>query len=368
MELLLRNQYFYSEIKSPNQIAEVIRALSKNRVFLIIDRNIKNKFLDKLIIELEMNNLISSLYLHDGREPTTEVVEEVKLEVSKVEIDSIMAIGGGSTLDLMKSISVLHFLNITAAEAQGAMLEITQKLFSIAVPTTAGSGSEATKSAVLTNLNAKLKRGVNHLRVIPDVAILVPELLKGIPDKVFVASVFDGLTHAIESLLGQSGSKEIKETARLALTIYLRQLNQLYEDELVKIDAQILEASYYAGVAICNSETGPIHAISYPLSEHCNYGHGEAIGLLLPKVLEVYLRIDADFQDLLESFVGMPAKEFIVMLNKIYSKYVLSGENLKPVKNIEMLAARSLQLLGAIKNSPFIWDESMSMQVLSECT
>ena len=367
MELLLRNQYFYNEIKSPNQIVEVIRALSKKRVFLIVDRNIKNKFLDQVIIELRTNNLISSLYLHDGREPSTEIVEEVKIEVSKVEIDSIMAIGGGSTLDLMKSISVLHFLNITAAEAQGAMLEITQKLFSIAVPTTAGSGSEATKSAVLTNLNSRLKRGVNHLRVIPDVAILAPELLEGIPDTVFVASVFDGLTHALESLLGRSGSRDIKDTAHVALTIYLRQLNQLCEPGPVKIDAQILEASYFAGVAICNSETGPVHAISYPLSEHCNYGHGEAIGLLLPKVLEIYLQINEDFRELLESYVGMPANDFTTMLEEIYSKYIMSPENLKPVSDIEMLASRSIQLLGAINNSPFVWDESLSMRVLSDC-
>jgi alcohol dehydrogenase class IV len=367
MEFLLRNQYFYSGIDSPIQIEDLLRALSKNKVFLIIDRNIKNGFLDQLITALETNELISSLYLHDGREPSTEIVEEVKLEVSKVEIDSIMAIGGGSTLDLMKAISVLRFLNVTAAEAQGAMLDIKQKLFSIAVPTTAGSGSEATKSAVLTNLNAKLKRGVNHLRVIPDVAILVPKLLEGIPDNVFVASVFDGLTHAIESLLGQSGTEDIKVTARYALRIYLRQLQQLSQEEPVKIDAQILEASYYAGVAICNSETGPIHAISYPLSEHCNYGHGEAIGLLLPKVLKVYLQMDEYFEDLLESYVGIPPKEFIVMLEKVYSKYVRSPENLKAVKDIEMLAARSLQLLGAISNSPFIWHESLSVQVLSDC-
>ena len=367
MELLLRNQYFYSEIDSPIQIAEVLRALSKNNVFIIIDRNVKNKFLNQLVTELEINNLISGLYLHDGREPSTEIVEEVKLKVSKVEIDSIMAIGGGSTLDLMKAISVLHHLGITAAEAQGATLDITQKLFSIAVPTTAGSGSEATKSAVLTNLNAKLKRGVNHLRVIPDVAILAPKLLEGIPDNVFVASVFDGLTHAIESILGKSGAKDIKDTARHALAIYLRQIKQLVENDSVKIDNQILEASYFAGVAICNSETGPIHAISYPLSEHCNYGHGEAIGLLLPKVLRVYIQSDSKFQEVLETAVKMPADKFIDMLEKVYSKYIISSDRVLPIRDIDILAARSLQLQGAINNSPLPWDESLSKQVLTEC-
>ena len=367
MALLVRNQYFYSEVESPIQIVEALKGLSRNSVFLIIDRNVKNKFIDLLITKLKTNNLISGQYLHDGREPSTEIVEEVKLEVSNSEIDSIMAIGGGSTLDLMKAISVLHFLSMPAAEAQGATLDINQKLFSIAVPTTAGSGSEATKSAVLTNLNTKLKRGVNHLRVIPDVAVLAPELLDGIPDKVFVASVFDGLTHAIESLLGQSGSKDVKATARFALTIYLRQMSQLFQDGPIKIDSQILEASYYAGVAICNSETGPVHAISYPLSERCNYGHGEAIGLLLPKVLEVYLQIDPGFQERLESEVAMPSKEFITMLESVYSKYVMGAKNLKPIVDIHVLAARSLQLLGAINNSPIKWDETLSLRVLNEC-
>lgn len=367
MQLLIRNQYFYKGIESPIQVTEVLSSLSKSKLFVILDQNVKNAFLNQLLIELENNNLIAGKYLHDGKEPSTDLVEEVKLKVKKIEIDSIMAVGGGSTLDLMKAVSVLCFQSMTAPEAQGANLAIKQKLFSIAVPTTAGSGSEATKSAVLTNQKAKLKRGVNHLRVIPDVAILVPALLEGIPDNVFVASVFDGLTHATESLLGNLGTKDTKDTARIALEIYLRQLNQLSLDEPIKIDNQILEASYSAGIAICNSETGPVHAISYPLSEHCNYGHGEAIGLLLPKVLNVYLQLDADFQEILESEVGMPAKEFINMLESVYSKYVMSSKSLKPFVSIENLAARSLQLVGAINNSPFAWDESLSMRVLHEC-
>ena len=294
-------------------------------------------------------------------------VDVVKKITSKLKPDSIMAVGGGSTLDLMKAISILHYLDTTAANAQGANLEIKQKLFSIAVPTTAGSGSEATKSAVLTNMNAKLKRGINHFRVIPDVAILAPSLLEGIPDKVFVASVFDGFTHALESLLGLSGSKDIKDTAQYALSIFIRQIAQLFHDDSVKVDSQILEASYLAGVSICNSETGPIHAISYPLSEPCNYGHGEAIGLLLPKVLRVYLEKDKEFQESLESHTGLPADEFIARLEDVYAKYVINLESLKPISDINMLAARSLQLLGAINNSPLNWDESLSRQVLMAC-
>jgi alcohol dehydrogenase class IV len=368
MEWQLRNQYFYSGIESPTEITKLLRALSKKKVFLVIDRNVKSTFLKQVISELEDNGVISGKYLHNGMEPSTEVVEDVKLQVNKVEVDSIMAFGGGSTLDLMKAISVLHDQKITAAEAQGATLEINQKLFSIAVPTTAGSGAEATKSAVLTNLDAKLKRGINHLRVLPDVALLAPKILEEIPSRVFVASIFDGLTHAIESLIGKSGSADVKASARFALTIYLRQFEQLFQDDSVKIDYQILDASYFAGVAICNSETGPIHAISYPLSEHCNYGHGEAIGLLLPKVLRVYLEHNLQLKEVLESHVGMVVEEFVTMLEKVYAKYVVDLKNPKSIEDIDMLAARSLKLLGAINNSPVPWSESLSRQVLENCT
>lgn len=367
MELQLRNQYFYTRIESPTQVNELLKDLSKKSIFLVIDHNVDNDFLRKLIIELENRGVISGKYLHDGSEPSTKIVEEVKREVNKVENDSIMGIGGGSTLDLMKAISVLHDQSITAADAQGAKLNIKQKLFSFAVPTTAGSGAEATKSAVVTNLDAKLKRGINHLRVLPDVALLAPRILEEIPSRIFVASVFDGITHAIESLIGKSGSKDVKATARFALAIYVRQVRQLFRDDSVKIDTQILEASYFAGVAICNSETGPIHAISYPLSEHCNYGHGEAIGLLLPKVLRIYIESDKKLGELLESSVGMAPYQFVTVLEEIYAKYVENLKNPKPINNIDMLAARSLELLGAINNSPVPWNESLSKEVLQKC-
>jgi alcohol dehydrogenase class IV len=367
MNSQIRNSFLFQDFSSPTEVVEVLQKLSRRSIFLILDKNIQNNVLSDLLNELDKNSLVSGIYLHDGREPSTNTVDEVKSIVIRSEIDSIMGIGGGSTLDLMKAISVLFYMNLSASQAQGASLVVKEKLFSIAIPTTAGSGSEATKSAVLTNLDLKLKRGVNDLRVIPDVALLLPGILDGIPNKVFVASVFDGFTHAIESILGKTGSSEVKITAQNAIEIFLRQFIQLSQDEPLRIDNQILEASYFAGFAICNSETGPVHAISYPLSEHCNYGHGEAVGLLLPKVLRVYLANNSDFQGLLESHVKMPADKLIMMLEKVYSEYVIDPENLKPINDVSMLAKRSLELHGAINNSPLAWNETLSRQVLEEC-
>jgi alcohol dehydrogenase class IV len=367
METHIRNGFLFKGLASPAAFAEIVKTLSIRRVFVVLDGNVQNSTLDNFMKALVLNMEVSGTYRHDGAEPSTDVVDTVKSVVSRYDVDAIIGIGGGSTMDLMKAVSVLRHLQLSAAEAQGATFEVRQKLFSIAIPTTSGSGSEATKSAVLINLGSRLKRGINNPRVIPDVALLIPGILDGIPDKAFVASVFDGFTHALESALGKSGSEEVKEIAKNSLRIFLKQFVELANNQSLVINEDILEASYFAGVSICNSETGPVHAISYPLSEYCDYGHGEAVGLLLPKVLRVYLDINLDFQKNLESLVGMPPHQLIDILETVYARYVSRPENLKPISDIPLLAARSLQLLGAISNSPIEWNESLSMNVLEQC-
>jgi alcohol dehydrogenase class IV len=333
---------------------------------VIFDGNVKNVAILELVSEAQRKFNVVLNFEHDGKEPTTNLVDSLRVKMKNYEIDSIIGIGGGSTLDLMKALSVLYFDDEPSEMSQGKQLSLTRKLYSIAIPTTAGSGSEATKSAVLTNPNARIKRGVNHLMVLPDVSFLVPALLKGIPDSVFVASIFDGFTHALESFIGRGGTELTKDSASKAIKIYMEQFKLLERSGSLEIHEQILVASNLAGFAICNSETGPVHALSYPLSEFYGVGHGPAIGLLLPEVISQYRESDSALEETIKTVTETNLESLMEILKATYSRYVTSASKIVTPVDLSKLSIRSMELSGAINNSPVPWTLDMSRQVFSK--
>ena len=359
-----RTKYTYFDITEASEIVNELKNHPVDRVSLVYDANIRNSAINDLLTKLKSEFSVKFIFGHDGKEPTTGLVDSLRNDLNAEDIDSIIGIGGGSTLDLAKALSVLHFYNQPAKGAQGVQLSLTRKLFSVAIPTTAGSGSEATKSAVLTNTEARIKRGVNHLMVLPEVAFLYPALLEGIPKSVFVASIFDGFTHALESYIGQLGNENTKNLSEKAIKIYMEQFELLIENRELKIHREILTASNLAGTAICNSETGPVHALSYPLSEYYGLGHGQAVGLLLPKVLRTYDESDPAVVFQIEKITKKTFSELISLLESVYATFV--AQDVSEIQNIDIaqVSSRSIELSGAIKNSPINWTAENSLQTL----
>jgi alcohol dehydrogenase len=360
-----RTKYTYGAVSNSDEIVQALKYHPVENVYLVYDANISNVAFEQFKSLLELNFNVSATFAHDGKEPSTSLVDAIRIEMNKIEVDSIIGVGGGSTLDLMKALSVLHFQSLPASEAQGAQLRLTQKLYAIAIPTTAGSGSEATKSAVLTNLDSRVKRGVNDLMVLPEVTFLFHSILSGIPNHVYVASIFDGFTHALESFIGKSGDDTTNEISTQAIEIFSEQFELLTEKEELVMHPKILEASNKAGIAICNSETGPIHALSYPLSEYYDYGHGQAVGLLLPKVLSVYGQQDFSLRKRIEEVCNKPLPELIRQLEAIFHKYVATFVENRNQIDKEVVAIRSLELKGAMSNSPIAWNLELSVATLS---
>jgi alcohol dehydrogenase class IV len=359
-----RTKYTYFDITEASEIVNELKNHPIDKVSLVYDENIRNNAIDDLLTKLKSEFSVKFIFGHDGKEPTTALVDSLRKDLSSTDIDTVIGIGGGSTLDLAKALSVLHYYDEPAKEAQGVQLSLTKKLFSVAIPTTAGSGSEATKSAVLTNTDSRIKRGVNHLMVLPDVAFLYHALLEGIPKSVFVASIFDGFTHALESYIGQLGNENIKSLSKKAIRIYMEQFELLKENRELKIHSQILTASNLAGTAICNSETGPVHALSYPLSEYYGLGHGQAVGLLLPKVLQTYDESDTALKLQIEEVTQKTFSELISLLESVYATFV--ARDASGVQNIDIaqVSSRSIELSGAIKNSPINWTAEKSIETL----
>jgi len=364
---LIKPKNVYKNVKSADAISLNLLELGITSVILVVDSNINNYMIKEIIKSLQADLNVILIFDYEGGEPQTVELDIFLTNISKYDFHAIVGVGGGSTLDFTKAASVLHKKDVIVDSSiyQGVDFEITTKVTCVCIPTTAGSGAEATKSAVMFNPKTNVKRGINNLKILPDIVFLVPAILDNLPGKVFYPSLFDGVTHAFESLIGKSSTKETSILAKKSLLIYKKQLNIKYSNE--KYHKKVLEASFYAGQAICNSETGPIHALSYPISEYLKLSHGQAISLILPKIVLFYNDINTNLVYPLINFLGFrDVDSLIAKIEDLNSQFILPNVNISNKIDLQTFAERSMQLQGAIKNSPVNWSKEYSMQIYNE--
>jgi alcohol dehydrogenase len=364
---LIKPKYVYKNVKSAEAVSLNLLELGIISVILVVDSNINNYMIKEIIKSLQADLNVILIFGYEGGEPQTEELDIFLTNISKYDFHAIIGVGGGSTLDFTKAASVLHKKDVIVDSSiyQGVDFEITTKVTCVCIPTTAGSGAEATKSAVMFNPITNVKRGINNLKILPDIVFLIPAILDNLPGKVFYPSLFDGVTHAFESLIGKSSTKETSILAKKSLLIYRKQLNINYSNK--KYHKKVLEASFYAGQAICNSETGPIHALSYPISEYLKLSHGQAISLILPKIVLFYNDINKKLVYPLIDYLGFrDIDSLIAKIEDLNNQYILPNINISDKIDLQTFAERSMQLQGAIKNSPVDWSKEYSMQIYNE--
>lgn len=158
-----------------------------------------------------------------------------------------------------------------------------------AVPTTAGTGTEATLAAVVTNLQTHEKYAVNDPKLRPKYAVLDPELTAGLPADITAATGMDALTHAVEAYIGLSGTKSTDEYAEKAIKLIFENLEAAYNDgQNLEARENMLVASYYAGMAFTRAYVGYVHAVAHNLGGIYGTPHGLANAVILPHMLEYY--------------------------------------------------------------------------------
>ena len=170
------------------------------------------------------------------------------------------------------------------------LLKVGRKLpLLIAVPTTAGTGSETTVAAVISNPVTHEKYPINDPKLVPDYAVLDPNLIIGLPNKITSTTGMDALTHAIEAYIGGSNTRKTKKSAKIAVKLIFENLEETYNNPTNK-DARnnMLIASYHAGVAFTRAYVGYVHALAHTLGGFYGVPHGLANSILLPVVLEEF--------------------------------------------------------------------------------
>lgn len=278
-------------VKSVTDIPDIIHEHGKTCALIITDAGIRKLGLtDRLEEALTASGVAYSIYDRTVANPTTETVAEALEQYHAHRCDVIIGFGGGSSMDCAKAVGARVAKPHQSLAAMGGILKVHKRLpLLIAIPTTAGTGSETTLAAVITDARTRHKYAINDFPLIPKYAVLDPRVTLSLPPFITATTGMDALTHAVEAYIGNSTTKRTRKYALHAVQLIFENLDTAYTDGSdLTARRNMLVASYYAGCAFTRSYVGYVHAVAHSLGGEYNVPHGLANAILLPFVLEVY--------------------------------------------------------------------------------
>lgn len=284
----------YREPAIINSCADLGRTLKKEdatHVLIVTDRGIVENGISGLL-EAALNRFSIPYTIYDKTlpNPTVEHVEEALSLYHQNKCDAIIAIGGGSSMDCAKAVGArVAYPNKTLAQMKGVLRVLKKTPTIIAIPTTAGTGSEVTLAAVITDAHEHHKYAIMSFPLIPDYAVLDASLTYSLPKHLTSTTGMDALTHAVEAYIGRSTTKQTRTLALEATKLVFDNIEYAYEcDTNHEARKNMLHAAYKAGIAFSMSYVGYIHAIAHSLGGQYGVPHGLANAVTMPYVLEAY--------------------------------------------------------------------------------
>ena len=278
-------------LKTNEDVVEVLRGQKIRSILLVTDKGIRGL---NLTVSLEdcitKNDIKLTIYDETVPNPTTDNVAEALKLYKENNCEGLIAFGGGSVMDCAKAVGArIARPNKTLKQMKG-VLKVGKKIPTlIAVPTTAGTGSETTLASVITDSETRHKYAINDFPLIPSYALLDEKLTVGLPKHITSTTGMDALTHAVEAYIGNSTTKQTRERALSATKAILDNLPVVYKDgKNLEARYNMLKAAYDAGVAFTKSYVGYVHAIAHSLGGKYNVPHGLANAVILPYVLKAY--------------------------------------------------------------------------------
>lgn len=271
------------------EIGNIIKQEKFKKVLIVVDYNLKKMgTVDYLFNHLNEENIPFSLFDKIKNEPT---ISEIDQGINELKIadnyDGIIAIGGGSTIDVAKLLAVSGSMEGSIKNYLGTNMLNKRGIPTIILPTTSGTGAEVTPNAIVKDKKEELKKAVVSPFLIPDLVILDPGLTLSLPPKVTAETGIDAFTHAIECFIG-SKSNPMSDLFALdsmrLISKYLRRAVRNGSDKEARYYMAL--GSLYGGIAITNSGTGGVHALAYPLGGKYNFSHGLSNSILLSEVME----------------------------------------------------------------------------------
>lgn len=265
-------------IESIGGIAGILKKENKKRPIIVTDKVISAlPFSVVLYNTLKENNFGYTVYDEVVPNPTTKEVEEVRKLYADNKCDCIIAVGGGSALDCAKAAGARIVRPKKPLSKMGGILKVRKKIpLLIAVPTTAGTGSETTLAAVVTDAETRHKYAINDFPLIPPYAVLDVTTTASLPQKIVSTTGIDALTHAVEAYIGRSTTRGTRRDALEAIKLIFENLHKAYETGDAESRKNMLYASHYAGRAFSKSYVGYVHSLAHALGGKYNTPHGLA--------------------------------------------------------------------------------------------
>lgn len=272
-------------------IPPLLKKCKITNVLLVTDPGLRKAGVTAALEELlEKSGICCVVYDKTCANPTVYNVEEARELYVSEKCEGIIAFGGGSSMDCAKAVGArIAYPKKSMGQLKG-LLKVLRKIPTlIAIPTTAGTGSEVTLTAVITDSEKKHKYTMNDFTLIPSYAVLDPQVTMTLPPSLTATTGMDALTHAVEAYIGRSTTRETRKLALRAVKLIFKNVEEAYEDGTDrKSRGKMLLAAYRAGIAFSKSYVGNIHAVAHSLGGQYNIPHGLANAVLMPIVLEAY--------------------------------------------------------------------------------
>ena len=273
------------------ELGGVFKKEKTTSVLVVTDAGIvKNGLTIPLENVLKKNKVRYTVYDKTQPNPTVDNVEDALTLYHKNKCDTLIAIGGGSAMDCAKAVGARVAYPKRSLRQLGGKLKVWRKLPTlIAIPTTAGTGSEVTLAALVTEPKNHKKYAVMSFPLIPHYAVLDAKLTYSLPPHLTATTGMDALTHAVEAYIGRSTSKETRRLALEATKLVFGNVDKAYTDgHNHEARENMLHAAYKAGIAFSKSYVGYIHAVAHSLGGRYGTPHGLANAVIMPYVLESY--------------------------------------------------------------------------------
>lgn len=271
------------------EIANIVKSLQATTVCLMTDQGVFGCGLAKQPLAVLEESKVDIVVVDDvPREPSVYDVTALYAKLKNSAVDLIVAIGGGSVIDMAKilSVAMTNEQLIEDLRADGAITNPSLPM--IAIPTTSGTGAEATANAIFLYPEEDLKVGIINEYMIPDYVILDASVTCGLPPALTASTGVDALCHAIESYISILSNPFCEMLSLKAVQLICRSIEKAYvdgNDIQAREDMQL--GSFYAGMCLTTSSTVAVHALSYPLGGKYHIPHGVSNAILLPYVMEV---------------------------------------------------------------------------------
>ena len=346
---------------------EHIKSLPSEKNILFIAGSIVSNMLnlDKVFDELKNTHPVTII----NKAKNIPTVEDVKNTLDEIQEkpDFIVAVGGGSSIDIAKMIAAFWHLKHSVYSTEDILRSIQTKEYInqnsdisiIAVPSTAGTGSEVTSWATLWDTKNFKKYSVDASHLYPKETFIIPEFTFTMPDRLTLATGLDALCHATESYWAKESNSITRELSKVAIKLIVSYLPKVLEDrENDFFRRKMALGSLYAGLAFSQTRTTACHSISYPLTMKYGIDHGFACALTLVEVFKLNQKHIEELNELLEAFNIKDVDELQMWIHKVSKNIVslnLNGFNI-PKQEIPLIAEMSFTQ-GRMDNNPVSLNE-----------